>query len=250
MDRRDFLKGSVAVLFGLAVNPLKALEQTYSFSERRDPFRSLEERLHQLPQYPRIFVGNNGIAFFDVNNPPVEPTDVVKIKDLPAEIMYSEEHYCQIYNFYVKERETHYFTTNNYKGNLETVSVTAPCIVFCAYTIDKNGGVKSSGVYHAHSMPPKKFFKDRLYKLIDTVRSTHNEDIIMKGAGRSESEDLKKIKKDLEKILAEKGVKIKPEDLLLGGSKYRITEFHPKRGKLVTYFTDKERRTYYNLKII
>lgn len=193
----------------------------------------MQELEKQLLSTVRIFVDNDALAFFDVNNPPNKPTDVAKIIHNPTEVFRNQQ-----YNFLVEE--INYFSIGEYKDSLCTVSVTGPCIVFCAYT-NENGRIKSSGVYHAESMPPQQTFQERLYKLIDTVRSNPNEQVTVKATGSDAIEkELQKLRDDIINLLAAKDVKIKPEHILLGGKDCRVTEFHPLSGQLITCFEYRE----------
>lgn len=205
----------------------------------KKPEVQMQELEKQLLSMPRIFVDNDAIAFFDVNNFDEELISVAEIKDEPAEKLYGQQ-----YNHLVNEDKIHYFRTDGYEGPFGTVSVTTSCIVFCSYITDENGRIKSSGVYHAESMPPSEEFQKRLYKLIDTVKLELDGTVTVKVAGSDRDErGLQKIREDLTKILAAKDVKIEPEHLLFGGGSYRITEFYPRNGQLISYFSNSEQKT-------
>jgi hypothetical protein len=209
-----------------------------------------QELTEELLQKVRIFVDNDALAFFDINHHSLlkklgidKPTDVAEIENKPFEFIFYEDPYTQKVNFSVKENKIHYFRVGNYLNPFCTVSVTGPCILFCGYTTEKDGGVKSSGIYHALSMPPEEAFQKRYFKLIDTVRSNPNERVIVKAAGRNYSEeDCEKIREDLIELSTVKDVEIKPEHILLGGP-VRINEFYPQKGQLVTCFYDGKEKT-------
>lgn len=229
----------------------------------------IQELEEQLLSMPRIFVDNDALVFFDVNNHGnKEPISVAEIKGKPTKKLYGQE-----YNYLVDEKEICYFRTDGYEDHFETVSVTNPCIVFCAYATDENGRIKSSGVYHAASMPffdvirefliarsgvyhaasmpPSEEFQKRLYKLIDTVKSGSDGRITVKAAGSDAAENyLQEIRDDLTELLAARDIKIEPEHLLLGGGLvnrltefHRITEFHPQTGQLITYLSNSNQKT-------
>ncbi len=191
-----------------------------------------------------IFVDNDALAFFNVNDPPNESMYVAKSEHNPPRVLYD-----QPYDLLVGYDRVNYFITEHSELALGTVSVTSPCIVFGAFTTDGDGKIKSSGVYHAASMPPSKFFKNRMHTLIDTVRTEHGERVVVKAAGGNEewsidgSIGLWRIRKDIKKILAEEGVERGSDYVLLGGRKMRITEFDTRTGELITYFNNSIRRT-------
>lgn len=198
----------------------------------------IKKRRKEYPM-PMIFVDNDALAFFDVNKSTNGTTDVAELNDKSI-----KEFYGQLYNFLVHPKQDHYFRTDNYKGPLRTISVTSPCIVFCAFITDGNGGIKRSGVYHADTMPPKDFFQNRLYELIETVRLEPHERVTVKAAGSDGSKKhLQEIREDITKILAAKDIEIELEHLLLGGGSYRRTEFYPRTGQLVTYFSNSQQKT-------
>jgi len=191
----------------------------------------------------RIFVDNDALVFFDVPNPPSKSTDIAKIENEPI-----KENWDQKHNFLVCEKETHYFRTGQYNALFCTVSVTGSCIVFCGYTTHGDGMIKPSGVYHAESLPPTKTFQKRLYKLIDTVQPVPNGQITLKAVGNDyKGEDLRKLRRDLAKILTAKNVKIQPKHLILGGKSWRVTEFYPQNSQVVTYFDDGKQKLYYKI---
>lgn len=201
--------------------------------------QQIQELEKQLLPKVRIFVDNDALAFFDVKNPPSEPTYVADIKDRPMKIRYFKP-----YNFLVEFDKTHYFRVGEIENSVGTISITTSCIVFAAFTTDDNGKVKSSGVYHAVRKVPFEGYKERLYKLIDTVRLEPDDIVTFKAAGSDDDEEYcQRIRKYLTEISSEKGVKIKPEYLIIGGSWDRITEFYPKTGQLVTYFSNSEQKT-------
>ena len=201
---------------------------------REPKIQGLEKKL--LPKV-KIYVGNDSFAFFNVNNPPVEPTDVVEIIGTPMKILNSKQ-----YNFLIDFDETHYFRVGEIKNSVETISVTDPCIVFAAFTTDNNERIKCSGVYHAASMPPYDGFRKRLFKLIDVVRSRTNDKVILKGAGSDADEEYcQRIRNYLTESLDRKDVILKSEYFILGGNWDRKTEFHPQNGQLVTYFSREQK---------
>jgi len=104
--------------------------------------------------------------------------------------------------------------------------------------------INPSGVYHAKSLPPTKTFQERLYELIDTVRSVPNGQITLKAAGSDYGgKELRKLRRDLAKILTAKNVKIQPKHRILGGESGRVTEFYPQNGRVVTYLDDGKQKT-------
>jgi hypothetical protein len=210
-----------------------------------------------------IFVETDAFAFFDVNGPTISPeqevgkwfdedgnienneiVDIEKIKDNPIEHLYN-----QPYNFLVDENCIRYFRRGDYKGRLWTVSVTTPCIVFCAYTA-RNIRNKPSGVYHFYPPypPDNLLFKSRLRKnlsnLIDTVRQTEREEVIVKAVGGDYDElSPQEIRDAIVKTLKTKNLKAEPSYFLLEEGHHRITEFHPNIDKLITYFENSEDKT-------
>ena len=200
--------------------------------------RRMVNKIKKECPFPVIFVGNDALAFFDANESPNRKTNVVELKHK------SINKICgQPYNFFVYQKQESCFTISDYQGPLKTVSFTSPCTVFCAFVKDENGKIKHSGVYHAESMPPNAFFYSRLYKLIDTVRLEPDEKVTVKASGSNkDGKDLQKLKEDITKILAVKDVKIELENLLLGGNSYRITEFYPQNGQLITYFSNSKQK--------
>lgn len=191
---------------------------------------------------PRIFVGNDAIAFFDVNNPDKKPISIAEVKGKPTKELHGQQ-----YNHLVQKDETHYFRTDDYGDHLQTVSVASTCVVICAYTTGETGRVKSSGVYHSIMSSS---LEDRLYKLIDSVRPEPTESVIVKAAGGSPLKVVingidcskKYTQRDsLPYLLAKRGVTIKPEHILLGGF-MRIVEFYPRSGQLITYFANSEQK--------
>lgn len=192
----------------------------------------MQELEMQILSGVRIFVGNDDTAFFDVNKPTYKPTNVDHIQILPACVQF-----LQPYNFSVKN--IGYFNIGTYKGPLRTVSVTGYCVVFCGYTTSPDGRIRSSGVYHAWGMPPERDIEDRLYSLIDTVRTNPDEQVTVKAVGRnSEGPYLKKLRERIIESLTVKKVKIQPHHILLGGKECRMTEFYPLSGQMVTCFLD------------
>lgn len=233
VTRRDFLKLTKITGIGiLGIVAAKYLPKIIidTFSEPL-PIKKSEELLLE----PRIFVANDGMAFFDVNNPKKEPTNIAEIVDKQV-----YELYWQPYNYLVGKGETHYFETNGYKGHTETISVTTYCIVLCAFTRDKNGRIKSSGVYHYRSFSSFSLIKlpSMAYKLIHSLRTRPDETVTVKAAGgKGSEEDLQIDRFNLTWVLGAMGVEIQPHHLVLGGDSYhRKTEFHPETGQLVTYF--------------
>ena len=197
--------------------------------------RSWEDDLLVIP---RIFVDNDAIVFFDVPNPDGEPTSIEDVLDRPERFSCSE-----IHNYIVDYKKPDYFSTNGYEGDIETVSVTDPCIVFCAFTT-YNGQIRYSGVFHAASIPPgSKFFEQRAELLVNTIRQNSEDIVIVKGVGREGStksnRDIRRVRKSVTKIFANLGVEIAYGDnLRLGGGEWRITRFRPRTGELVTHFID------------
>jgi len=199
-----------------------------------------------MPIGVRIFVENDAVALFDtritasglsgLTTKILGPTDVAKAAKNP--VYYLHE---QPYNFLVRECKVRHFRTREYSEPLCTVSVTSPCIVFCAYTTE-DSGVKSSGVYHAYSMPPTISFQERLYTLIDAVRPKPGEDIIVKAIGSDKSEkDLKNLRSNIERVLAGRKIETNSSHFLLGGP-CRVTEFYPLSGELVTRLEGSEQK--------
>ncbi len=210
-----------------------------------------------------IFVENDAFAFFDVKEPTLSPgqeadkwfgkgdsiekaemIDVEKIKYNPFDI-----HWKQPYNFLVDENCIRYFRRGNYEGRLWTVSVTTPCIVFCAYT-NEDARTKPSGVYHFCPPYPhdssdyKRRLTNNLSNLVDTVRRTEGEEVIVKGIGGDcDKLSQQEIRDVILKTLNRKGLKAKPSHFMLGEGYDRITEFHPNINRLVTYFDNSEDRT-------
>lgn len=182
----------------------------------------IQELEKQLLPPIRIFVDNDALAFFDIIKSK-SPIDVEKIKQEPIKNLHG-----QPYVFLVEEAKTNYFRIGGHKSPLYTVSVTTPCIIFCAYTTE-NGRIKSSGVYHWNASS----LEDKLHELIDTITSTHDEQVTVKAAGREKDDQCYRNK--ITEILVEKNVKIEPSYLLLGGGKYRVTKFYPQSGQLITY---------------
>jgi hypothetical protein len=198
-------------------------------------------------KYPRIHVDNSGIAFFDVNRTAKHVVDVSGITG--GTVLDACE--GELYNFLVPEDSTRYFRIGDYGGQLSTVSFTRPCVVFAAFTSNDDGGIGSSGVYHAelggyaYKNFQSEFFYRRLSKLISTIR-TGKDEVVVKAAGFCETgDDLKTTANAFEAYFASLDVGIERRNFLLGGSgnRLRITEFHPKTGKLVTYLHNSEKRT-------
>jgi hypothetical protein len=190
------------------------------------------ELIEELKPIQRIYLSNDSFAFFDIDKPGKEPINVAFIEDKSYNLYYGQPH-----NYLVDKRETQYFNTTNYEGNLYTVAVTGPCIVFCAYTN------KSSGVYHAQDTRTK-FLQENLCKLINSVKSTPAEEVIIKAAGASSwirEDELEEIKKEIKRILTEQGVEVKQNNLVLTYKKdnltSRITKFYPKTKELTTHLS-------------
>lgn len=173
-----------------------------------------------LLDYPRIFIDNDSIAFFNVD----EPSNGEKLIDeLPGSPIL--ELYGELYNSIVLSTKVEYFRFNDVEF-LETISVTSMCTVFCAYTME-NGSVKSSGVFH-------RWFKDgRLEMLIDGVKSHPEEEVFVKGTG-----SYGRGRKWIRNICESHRAQFNPENFVLGKCSYRRTKFNPLTGELTTYFAD------------
>jgi hypothetical protein len=217
----------------MKLDRIKRLLDFYLPLKEKD-FERIEENLDSTPI---IFVENNALAFFDVKKPRKGPLNVQKIKEINMKTLYK-----QPYRFSAFSED--YFTTSSYIGPLWTVSVTTPCIVFSAHTIDNRGEVKSSGVYHAEDLPPGVPFQKKFFKLVDTVKSNPNEDVIIKAAGSNfKKRNLEDLKYGLEQVLKMKDLEIKPEHQVLGDISYRVTEFHPLSGQMITYHDNSGEKT-------
>jgi len=185
----------------------------------------------QLFSIPRIYVDNNALAFFDVENPSERITNIQEIKGNPVKSNWNQD-----YNFSVLKEQTHYFRTKRQSGSLSTVSVTGPCIVFCAFTMGKTGRPKSSGIYHAYSLPPSERFESRLKRLIDEVRKRPYEKVIVKAAGgNGYTKETQETERDISILLDERDAVMDPKYFLLGHGRIRVTEFYPMTGQLITW---------------
>lgn len=181
----------------------------------------------------RIFVENDAIAFFDVEKPKSRVIDVSDISKISKGELHS-----QLYNFLIGKKEASYFETHNHKEDVRTVSVTTPCIVFCAYINNGDGTLKSSGVFHSDK---RAYLTDGLDKLIDGVRSNSDVPVILKAVGgdcttkyRGE-EGMKEIRDYLRALRNEKNIFMDPSYMLFTEGYCRITEFDPKTGQVITY---------------
>lgn len=218
----------------------------------------------ELDSTIQIYVRDNATAFFDILDTSLNGIDISEIKDRSVDDFFSTPH-----NFLVDENEIYAFRIGNYNGSVRTVSFTCPCIVFCAITMDTNGKIKSSGMYHAASMPPERAFEDNINKLIDIIRSTNTEQVILKAAGGNREEaHFDDIRDYLTQLSSKKNVRINPEYFSLGRNGFpadalklsrvenalsritpyairyysRETQFYPQSGNLVTYFRDGNRQ--------
>ncbi len=204
-----------------------------------------QELTEELLEKVRIFVDSDALAFFDVPRKPFfrRATDVAKLENNYFHTVLDRWSYAQKVNFSVEKYKVHYFTIGDYASPFCTVSVTGPCIVYCAYTTGEDGGIKSSGVYHAFVTPSEEAFQKNYFKLIDTVRSRPGEIITVKVAGREYSREYcEETKNKLIKLLAVKDVKIKLENISLGGP-IRIIEFYPQTGQLATRYYNEKQKT-------
>ncbi len=186
----------------------------------------------EIIQRVTIFVDNDAFAFFNALNTPKSPTPVKVIDEEPLQKLFG-----QLYNFMLL-RETHYFRTGGYNGEVRTVSVTTPCIVICAFTKYQDGRIRSSGVYHANTFSPTSLFQNRLYKLVNTVRVEPNQAVTIKAAGgHGNGKRLQELRNDIRHFMSQKSVEVYEKNVLLGGnSSYRVTKFYPQTGELVTYY--------------
>lgn len=117
-------------------------------------------------KYPRIFVDNDGTAFFDAKQKPSdEEMDISKI--IGNKVLQDEG---ELFNEYVPMNHIRHYKIGNYSGELSTVSVTGPCIVFAAFTAENNDGIRRSGVYHAQSSCGSSDFLYYMYMLMRTVK--------------------------------------------------------------------------------
>lgn len=193
-----------------------------------------------LTSIPIIFVGNDSLALFDAPNSDKQ-IEIRGIKDNPLQMYFGQP--CR---FIVDDDEVRYFRIGHYRGPLWTVSVTGGCVVFCAYTTDENGDIKSSGVYHAMNDPPSNSFRNKLNHLVDNVRGESGGPVTVKAAGnnyghkeagfrwpRDAEEYFREYREMVGEVLADSGVVVKPSQFVLGGARrYRITSFHPLSGAL------------------
>jgi hypothetical protein len=218
-------------------------------------FEAAQEMEKELFPPVSIFVNNDGFAFFDVNKclpthqkldkmiefegdtiVDNEIVDIETIKDSPISYTYSQPHNFSVCNCHVR-----YFRIGKFKGDLSTVSVTGSCIMFCAYTTE-NGSIKSSGVYHHVPFIP--YFKDKLRnklsRLIDTVR-TAKEEVFVKAIGGNENKEVSEnVIRFIEEVLRYKEVSSESSNFLIGGRcpVMRITKYYPLSGNLVSYIAN------------
>jgi len=190
---------------------------------------------------PRIFIANDAIAFFDVYNPKTKPIDVSTIVKRSTKV-HDEQQYNYMVASLFEGINVEYFDTHNYEEEIRTVSVTTPCIIFCAYTNNGDGTVRSSGVFHSLG---NLNLREGLDKLINGVKSNSNEKIIIKAAGgdteHRNTKDLDEIRDYLRMLQKNDGVFTDPAYLLFEKGSWRVTEFNPRSGQLITYLNKEDK---------
>jgi hypothetical protein len=98
--------------------------------------------------------------------------------------------------------------------------------------------------YPHDSSTYKRRLTNNLSNLVDTVRQTEEEKVIVKGIGGDYKEpSQQEIRDVILKTLNGKGLRAESSHFMLGEGYDRITEFHPNIDRLITYFDNSKDRT-------
>ena len=119
---------------------------------------------------PKMYLANDSLVFFDVPAP-TSATNVSALQNRPAEILWSRFYTWGLgrFNHVVEDGKIHYFTTEEFDGDISVLAVTTPCIVIATYVTDSQDNIVASGLYHALSLPPSETFRNRMTLLIDSI---------------------------------------------------------------------------------
>ncbi|HJX05968.1 MAG TPA: hypothetical protein VJ461_04600 [Candidatus Nanoarchaeia archaeon] len=218
ISRREFLAllSASVVSLGTGVNQ----EQLLDYLADKTPLAK-----------PVIYLDVDSMAFFDVPYKTYSKAKTIKISELmKKEPVHMHWPIKQKVSMYLPPESVYYFSTKP-EDDVKTTTILGQCIVFGAYTTYPNGIIKSSGVYHAKTLPPDKKFEKSIKFFIDTLRSNPNQMIFLRGKGHYGFGGNDELVKNLETVLRKNNLIIKNNYLDLGETVGRISNFYPATGK-------------------
>jgi hypothetical protein len=176
---------------------------------------------------PVIYLDVDSMAFFNAAAPKAKPVKTSELrKKEPIDMHWP---IMQRVSMYLPPESVYYFSTNP-KDDVKTTTVIGECIVFGAYTTYPDGRIKSSGVYHAKTLPPDQKFKKRMNFFIDTLRPYPNQTFFIKGSGHYGYGSQELLVEDLESVLKKKNLRIEDYFMDVGELVGKVNTFYPATG--------------------